>query len=170
MGSSMCRGVPSLPDAVIPFMLGGFQAALLLTLSRPLAWLGWLAAFYAVAIVAYHNMYSRSAEEERNAFVLARNRGFQRLNLVGCLLVSALLWTVFAYHSTRGSIPGWYSLLGVTLANVLFLLRGEANWRVIVAAARSVALARRGEGAATPFMRPATRREARDELPVWAAR
>jgi hypothetical protein len=143
MGSSMFRWVPSLPDAVIPFMLGGFQAALLLTVSYPLAWLGCLAAFYMVSIIAYQNMYSRSAEEERNAFVLVHNRGFQRLNLASCLLISALLWLLFAYHSMRGSTPGWYSLGLVTLLNMTFLLRGEANWRVIVAATRSVAFPQR---------------------------
>jgi hypothetical protein len=150
MGSSMFHWVPALPDAVIPFMLGGFQAALLLTVPRPLSWLGWLAAFYAAAIIAYQNMYCRAGEEERNAFVMERNRGFRRLNLASCLLSSALLWAVFSYHSTHDSIPGWSSLGLVTLVNVSFLLRGEANWRAIVAAARS--------GASSPGRAPSERR------------
>jgi hypothetical protein len=139
MGSSMFRWVPSLADAVIPFMLGGFQAALVLTVPYPLAWLGWIAAFYAAAVIAYQNMYRRSAEEERNAFVLAHNRGFQRLNLASCLLASVLLGMLFGYHAVHDSTPGWSSIILVTLVNVAFMVRGEANWRVIVAATRSVA-------------------------------
>jgi hypothetical protein len=139
MGSSMFRWVPSLADAVIPFMVGGFQAALVLTVPYPLAWLGWMAAFYATGVIAYQNMYRRSAEEERNAFVLAHNGGFQRLNLASCLLVSALLGMLFSYHAVHDSTPGWYSLGLVTLLNVAFMVRGEANWRAIVAATRAVA-------------------------------
>jgi hypothetical protein len=138
MGSSMFRWVPSLPDAVIPFMLGGFQAVMIRTVD-PVTWLGWLAAFYAAAIIAYHNMYRRSAEEERNAFVLAQNRGFQRLNLASCLLASAVLWLLFAYHSANGCTAGWLSLALATLINVGFMVRGEANWRAIVAATRAAA-------------------------------
>lgn len=138
MGSSMFRWVPSLLDAVIPFMVGGFQAALILTIAHPRAWLGCLATFYLAGIVAYRNMYRRSAEEERNAFVLERNRGFQRLNLAGCLVLAALLWTLFAYHRAVGSTPGWPTLTLVTLVNLTFLVRGELNWRMIVSAARSV--------------------------------
>jgi hypothetical protein len=154
MGSSMFRWVPSLADAVIPFMVGGFQAALVLTLARPLAWLGWLAAFYAAGVLAYRNMYRRSSEEARNAFVLVRNDGFQRLNVVGCLLVSSVLWTLFAFHSTRGSMPGWTSLAVVTLLNLAFLARGEANWRAIVAATRSVAFPQGRHHAAQPDTAP----------------
>jgi hypothetical protein len=139
MGSSMFRWVPSLPDAIIPFSVGGLQAALLLTLAHPLAWLGWLAAFYLGGTVAFWNMYQRSAEEERNAFVLARNQGFQRLNLAGCIGVSAALGALFAFHRLGGTVPGWYSLGFVTALNLLFVVRGEVNWRVIVAATRTVA-------------------------------
>ncbi len=138
MGSSMFRWVPSLLDAVIPFMVGGFQAALILTISHPRAWLASLATFYIGGIFAFLNMYRRSAEEERNAFVLERNRGFQRLNLAGCVLLAALLWMLFAYHQARGTIPGWGTLALVTVVNLAFLVRGELNWRMIVSSARSM--------------------------------
>jgi hypothetical protein len=154
MGSSMFRWVPSLADAVIPFMVGGFQAALIVTVSRPLAWLGWMAAFYAAGVIAYRNMYRRSAEEERNAFVLAHNRGFQRLNLASCLLASLLLGMLFGYHAVHGSRPGWYSLGVVTVLNLAFMLRGEANWRAIVAATRSVASTQGPRHAAQPAPAP----------------
>lgn len=138
MGSSMFRWVPSLLDAVIPFMVGGLQAALILTISYPRAWLASLGTFYLAAVIAYRNMYRRSAEEERNAFVLERNRGFERLNLASSLLLGTLLWTLFAYQQAAGSTPGWVTLSSVTLMNVAFLVRGELNWRLIVSAARSV--------------------------------
>lgn len=140
MGSSMFRWVPSLLDAVIPFMVGGFQAALILTLSHPGAWLGSLATFYLAGIIAYQNMYRRSAEEERNAFVLERNRGFQRLNLAGCIVIAGVLWILFAYHHVVGSTPSWGTLVPVTLGNLAFLVRGELNWRMIVSAARDFSL------------------------------
>jgi hypothetical protein len=138
MGSSMFRWVPSLLDAVIPFTVGGLQAALILKTSEPRAWLAYLATFYLAGVIAFHNMYRRSAEEERNAFVLERNRGFRRLNLAGCVLLGMLLWMMFGYHQARATSPGWGTLTLVTLLNLAFLVRGEANWRVIVAAARSL--------------------------------
>jgi len=138
MGSSMFRWVPSLLDAVIPFTVGGLQAALILKTADPGAWLAYLGTFYLAGVIAFHNMYRRSAEEERNAFVLERNRGFRRLNLAGCVLLGMLLWMLFGYHQARGSSPGWGTLVLVTLLNLAFLARGEANWRMIVSAARSV--------------------------------
>jgi len=143
MGSSMFRWVPSLLDAAIPFAVGGIQAALILMSSDPQRWLGWLGAFYVAGLIAFQNMYGRSAEEERNAFVLDRNRGFRRVNLASCLLVGGLFWALFIYHRWSGSAPGWGSLGLVTLVNLLFLARGELNWRVIVAAARSMSSPRK---------------------------
>jgi hypothetical protein len=139
MGASMFRWVPSLPDAMIPFMIGGSQAALLLTLHRPLSWLTWLAGFYAAAMIAYCNMYYRARQEERNAFVLAHNRRFQVWNLVACFVSAGVLGLLAAYHTSQGSLPGWRSLGLVTLITTAFLVRGEVNWRVIVAATRATA-------------------------------
>jgi hypothetical protein len=139
MGSSMFRWVPSLPDAMIPFMIGVSQAALLLTLHRPLSWLAWLAGFYAAAMIAYCNMYYRAGQEERNAFVLAHNRRFKVFNLVACFVSAGVLGLLAAYHAGRGSLPGWRSLGLVTLITTAFLARGEVNWRVIVAATRAAA-------------------------------
>jgi hypothetical protein len=136
MGSYMFRWVPYLLDAVIPFAVGGLQAGLILAIGSPLAWLGWLATFYLAAVVAFENMYRRSAEEQRNAFVLERNRGFRRLNVGACLGLSLLLWVAFATHALRGTTPGWATWLPVSILNVAFLVRGEVNWRHIVAAAR----------------------------------
>jgi hypothetical protein len=45
---------------------------------------------------------------------------------------------LFGYHQARGTSPGWGTLALVTLLNLAFLVRGELNWRMIVAAARSV--------------------------------
>jgi hypothetical protein len=139
MGSSMFRWVPSLPDATIPFLLGGFQAALLLTVARPLSWLAWLAAFYAAALVAYGNMYYRAGQEERNAFVMWHNRHFQAWNLIACVFSAGALGLLVAYHATRGTQPGWHSMGLVTLFTLAFLLRGELNWQVIVRATRAAA-------------------------------
>jgi len=139
MGSAMFRWVPTLQDALIPFMVGAFQAALLLTGSRPLAWLAWLAAFYATAILAYANMYRRSAEEERNAFVLTQNRPFQRLNLAACAFLSGVLWLLYAQHRRLDTTPGWRTLAVVTLINLVFAVRGDMNWRRIVSATRAAA-------------------------------
>lgn len=136
MGSCMFRWVPSLADAVIPFTVGGIQAALILSTHRPLAWLAWLAAFYLGGMVAYENMYRSSAAEERNAFVLARNRRFRRLNPRLSVALSAALWALFALHAVRESRPGWGSMALVTALNLAFLVRGELNWRIIVAEAR----------------------------------
>jgi hypothetical protein len=137
MGSSMFRWVPSLPDATIPFLLGGFQAALLLSVARPLGWLAWLAAFYAAALVAYGNMYYRAGQEERNAFVMWHNRHFQTWNLIACVFSAGALGLVVAYHALRGTQPGWHSTGLATLLTLAFLLRGELNWRVIVRAMRA---------------------------------
>jgi hypothetical protein len=139
MGSSMFRWVPSLLDAMIPFMIGVSQAALLLTLHRPLSWLAWLAGFYAAAMVAYFNMYYHAGQEERNAFVLAHNRRFQVFNLVACFVAAGVLGLLAAYHAGQGSPPGWRSLGLVTLITTAFLVRGEVNWRGIVAATRAAA-------------------------------
>jgi len=138
MGSSMFRWVPSLLDAIIPFSVGGLQAALILSVSHPLAWLGWLATFYLTGGIAFENMYRRSAEEERNAFVLERNRSFRRLNVISSLLFAIVLWSAFGLHRAGGTIPGPGTLVLATVLNIAFLLRGEANWRMIVAAARSI--------------------------------
>jgi hypothetical protein len=139
MGSSMFRWIPSLPDAIIPFTLGGLQATLLLTMHRPMAWLMWLAAFYAAAGIAFGNMYYCAGKEQRNAFVIACNRQFQGLNVVLCLGLAGALALMAVHHALRGTPPGWASLTFVTLINAGFLLRGEVNWRVIVAATRSMA-------------------------------
>lgn len=139
MGSSMYRWVPSLIDAVIPFAVGGFQAALILTIGRPLAWLGWLATFYLAGVAAFENMYRRSAEEQRNAFVIERNRLFRRLNVAASLAMSLVLWLLLAAHLAGHTVPGVATLGLVTILNLAFLIRGEANWRLIVAAARRTA-------------------------------
>jgi lipoprotein signal peptidase len=137
MGSSMFRWIPSLPDAMIPFLLGGLQAALLLTVARPMGWLAWLAAFYAAALVAYGNMYYRAGQEERNAFVMWHNRHFQAWNLNACVISAGVVGLLVAYHALRGTQPGWHSMGLVTLVTLAFLLRGELNWRVIVRATRT---------------------------------
>jgi hypothetical protein len=139
MGSSMFRWVPSLPDAMIPFMIGGFQAALLLTLNRPVVWLAWLAGFFAAAVIAYCNMYYRAGQEARNAFVIAHNRRFRVWNLVACFLAAGMLGLLALHHAGQGSLPGWRSLGLVTVITTAFLVRGEVNWRVIVAATREAA-------------------------------
>ena len=46
MGSSVFRWVPSLLDAVIPFTVGGLQAALILSTAEPRAWLAYMGTFY----------------------------------------------------------------------------------------------------------------------------
>ena len=136
MGSSMFRWVPSLLDAVIPFAVGGLQAALILSVDQPLVWLGLLATFYLAGIVAFENMYRRSSEEARNAFVLERNRAFRRLNVLASVGLSCALWILLAVHLVWHTVPGWGTLLPVTALNLMFLIRGEANWQIIVAAAR----------------------------------
>jgi hypothetical protein len=146
MGSSMYRWVPHLPDAMIPFMIGVFQAALLLTLHRPLNWLTWLAGFYAAAMIAYCNMYYRAGREERNAFVIAHNRRFQLYNVVACIVCAGVPGSLAAYHSGRGSLPGWHSLGLVTLVTAAFMVRGEVNWRMIVAATRAAAAPGKQDG------------------------
>lgn len=142
MGSSMFRWIPSLLDAVIPFTLGAFQAALILTTARPVAWLIWLSVMYVSSAIAFENMYQRAAEEQRNELVLSHNRFFRRFNPLCCLFLAGLLAMAAATHIVRGTTPGLATLLAVTLGNVLFLIRGESNWRVIVRAARSTAAPR----------------------------
>lgn len=149
MGSSMFRWVPSLVDAVIPFAVGGLQAAMILSVSHPLAWLGWLATFYMAGAIAFENMYRRSAEEQRNAFVLGRNSAYRRLNVISSIGVSVVLWIVFAAHVAERTMPGLPALLVTTALNAAFLVRGEANWRMIVAAARSTG----GPAAVSPASR-----------------
>jgi hypothetical protein len=136
MGSYMFRWVPYLLDAVIPFVIGALQAGLLLAMVRPVAWIGWLATFYLASVIAFENMYRRSAEEQRNAFVLERNRRFRRLNTAACLGISLLLWALYAVHAFGDATPGRATWLLVTAINLAFLVRGEVNWRHIVAAAR----------------------------------
>jgi hypothetical protein len=139
MGSSMFRWVPSPPDAMIPFMIGVSQAALLLTLHQPLRWLTWLAGFYAAALIAYCNMYYRAGQEERNAFGITCNRRFQIYNFAACLVSAGVLGLLAAYHAARGSLPGWRSLGLVTVITTAFLVRGEVNWSAVVAATRAAA-------------------------------
>ena len=139
MGASMFRWIPSLLDAVIPFTLGALQAILILTTSRPLAWLACLAFTYLAATIAYENMYRRAAEEQRNGLVLTHNRIFRRLNPLCCVGLAGLLGLAAASHAARGTEPGVATLLLATAANVLFLIRGELNWLVIVRATRSAA-------------------------------
>jgi len=144
MGSAMFRWVPSLLDAVIPFVVGGLQAALILSVGEPLAWLGWLATFYLAGVAAFENMYRRAAEEQRNAFVLGHNRTFRRLNVAASLGLSLVLWGLFAAHAAGGTSPGVLTLAVVTILNAAFLVRGEANSRRIVRAARRAGLTRAG--------------------------
>ncbi|NIP80976.1 MAG: hypothetical protein GWM90_17870 [Gemmatimonadetes bacterium] len=139
MGSSMFRWIPSLLDAVIPFTVGGLQAALILTTARPAQWLAGLAVLFAASIPAYENMYRRAAEEERNALVLEHNRFFRWFNPVACCALAVGIGALAAVHLSRGSDPGIGALLAVTLLNGLFLLRGEVNWRIVVRAARTAA-------------------------------
>jgi hypothetical protein len=108
----------------------------MLAVGQPIAWLAWLATFYLAGIVAFENMYRRSAEEQRNAFVLEQNQAFRRLNVLVSLGLSLLLWTICAAHVLRDTAPGWPTWLLVTSLNIAFLVRGELNWRHIVAAAR----------------------------------
>jgi len=136
MGACMFRWVPSILDAVIPFSIGGIQAALILTVSNPAIWLAWLAGFYAGGIVAFENMYRRSQAEARNALVLEHNRAYRVLNSVGCVIMALLVGGRAVFDLSRGTEPGWASLLAVTASNVVFLIRGELNWRAVVSAAR----------------------------------
>lgn len=140
MGSSMYRWVPSLPDAVIPFVIGGLQAALLLTPDAPRAWLGLLATFYLVVALAYENMYRRSAEEARNEFVVRWNQPFRCVNPIACLAGSGVLWGLVAFHHFTGTDPGGATLVLVTVVDVAFLVRGELNWRLVVGAARRLSV------------------------------
>lgn len=136
MGSSMYRWVPSLPDAVIPFVMGGLQAALLLTPEAPRVWLALLGLFYLVAVPAYENMYRRAAEEARNEFVVRWNRSFRRFNPIACVSGSVVFWGLAAFHHLTRTDPGWSTFGLVTLFNIGFLVRGELNWRLVVGAAR----------------------------------
>ena len=139
MGSYMFRWVPYLLDAVIPFAVGGIQAALVLTAARPTAWLAWLATFDLAGIVAFENMYRRSAAEQRNAFVLEHNRRYRRLNPAACLILSCTCWALLAGHAATRTSPGMATWLLVTGLNIAFLVRGELNWQHVIAAARRVA-------------------------------
>ena len=152
MGSCMFKWIPSLLDALIPFMVGVFQAALILSTDRPVAWLLWLTAFYAAGMVAFENMYRRSAAEERNGFVLHHNRLFRRLNPVCCLLMAVPLGALAAVHLEAGTRPGMAALIAVSLANLMFLLRGEVNWQLLVRATRRAVDAY--PEAAAPISRP----------------
>lgn len=136
MGAFMFRWIPSIADAIIPFSLGGMQAGLILTVSRPVTWLAWLGAFYLVAAAAYQNMYLRSAREACNALVLENNRLFRWLNPLGCLVAGSAMSAFAAIATARGLTIGWAHLSLITLVNVVFLARGEVNWRAIVAVAR----------------------------------
>lgn len=136
MGAFMFRWIPSIFDAIIPFSLGGVQAALILTVANPVAWLSWLVAFYLVAAIAFENMYRSSSSEGRNALVLESNRFFRFLNPMGCVAAASALAMLVAADVSRGSVPGWPVLGTITLVNVAFLVRGEANWRRIVSTAR----------------------------------
>lgn len=137
MGSSMFKWIPSLLDAVIPFTVGALQAALILTTGRPTAWIAWLAVFYVSGAVAFENMYRRSAAEERNAFVLHQNRDFRRLNPLVSVLLAAGMAVLALRHAATATVPGAAELAAITAANLLFLVRGEVNWQVIVRAART---------------------------------
>lgn len=140
MGASMFRWVPSLLDAIIPFTVGVIQAALILAVSAPRVWLGSLAAFYLAGIAAFENMYRRSAAEERNDFVLRQNQRYRRLNPLACLGMSVALFGLLGYHLAKDTQPGGGTLTIVLGLNVLFILRGEANWRHIVRVTRAMAV------------------------------
>ena len=144
MGSCMFKWILSLLDALIPFTVGAIQAALILTTSRPVAWLVWLAIFYAGGMIAFENMYRRSAAEERNGFVLLRNRFFRRLNPLCCLVMALGVGGLAAVHLAAGTRPGVAALAAVTAANLAFLLRGEVNWQLVVRATRRAGEARPG--------------------------
>jgi hypothetical protein len=58
-------------------------------------------------------------------------------NLVACFVAAGVLGLLAVYHAGRGSLPGWRTLGLVTLITSAFLVRGEANWRAIVAATRA---------------------------------
>lgn len=137
MGSSMFRWIPSLLDAVIPFTVGGLQAALILTTTRPTTWMAVLAMIYAASVVAYENMYRRAAAEERNALVVDHNRFFRWFNPAISGVLAVGIGLVAWVYASRGADPGWRTLLVVTTLNLLFLARGEVNWQVAVRAARS---------------------------------
>lgn len=110
--------------------------ALILTVTSPFAWLGWLALFYLAGSIAYENMYRRSAAEARNEFVIERNRFYRRFNPGACVVMALVMGVLLGFHLLTGTAPSWPTLLLVTAFNVAFLLRGEGNWRVIVGAAR----------------------------------
>jgi len=136
MGASMFRWVPSISDAIIPFWLGAIQAALILTVTTPMAWIAWLVPFYLTAALAYENMYRQSATEGRNALVLECNRPFRILNPLGCVAMASALALLVTSEASRGITPGWTPLGVITALNAAFLVRGELNWRRIVATAR----------------------------------
>lgn len=139
MGSCMFRWIPSLLDAMIPFTVGALQGALILASARPVTWLAWLAVLFGASVIAYENMYRRAGGEERNALVLEHNRVFRWLNPALSAVLAVAFGALAVAHASRGTVPGTGLLVGVTLANVLFLVRGEVNWQVIVRTARLAA-------------------------------
>lgn len=138
MGSAMLKWVPRLLDAMIPFGLGTIQAALMLTLERPLLWLGWLAAFYFGGLIAFVNMYAQARTEEINAFALHQVGGHRWVNLMGCATASLILGAVTTWHAVRRVAPGPVPLLVATAFNATFLARGEIQWLRLIRAARRV--------------------------------
>lgn len=138
MGATMYQWVPGLLDSLIPFLLGGLQAALVWTmLGEPAAWFSALAVFYSLGGLAYWNMYHHARKEGVNQFALAQGKRLRLLNYAACGLMAAI-FSVAAYYLWGGSHAKAEIPLFVAAAamNILFLLKGEANWQAVLTAAR----------------------------------
>jgi len=149
MGVAQFAWVPSLVDTLIPFTLGIVQFALFRAsvLSTDFLWLCAVGCLYLAGVAGYENMYRRAkAEGSINIDVLGAIGGWRTANPFICLALAGLS-AVFAAIAVSGRSVGWVrlTLLSATLAlTVLFMIRGEANWRRVVRLARAREAAARG--------------------------
>ena len=143
MAVTVLTWIAGLRDSLIPFLLGGSELMLVLSLRYPgeLEW-SFLAAGIAsfVALIAFANMYrSAAAEPAANKAFLAKTRRYRWVNL-GFMCFAGVMLVAFSAVEARA---GQSDALDVVLAAItlclvlLFLARGALYWHHVIELART---------------------------------
>lgn len=143
MAVTVLTWVAGLRDSLIPFLLGGSELMLVLSLRHPeeLEWSFLAAAIVSfVALIAFANMYrSAAAEPAANRAFLADTRTYRWVNL-GFLCFAGVIFVAFSAIEARA---GPSEALDVGLAAVtfclilVFLARGALYWHHVIELART---------------------------------
>jgi hypothetical protein len=140
MGATIFNWIPSLMDALIPFIIGVTEILVILSIEHSIRWgIISMGMFYFTAFVGFENMYRRADKAGGNYYKLKHIHFYRYFTSSASALMSILLLSIGIFILPKvdnNSNLHLYTLLFTMISVILMLIRAIMYWNHIVKFAR----------------------------------